>query len=649
MTESDPPVPISKDSTPSVFAPEAWAGATLAATRRYYEQLLLAQVHVPAKGLWHADDRFFVELPGGEDPAHLMTSEGEPLASWLKAHRGSFASELIFVSQLPEGARRVPTRDAAALARLDGESRNRAEVDLDFGLALPRDFPPYALEAKLDTSPRTVLLCTEAPLTDEERGQAVGAWAQLKSPLVLEFLVDATMQGRPKEGLKRMDGDITLLASRRLPTNLGQEARWAYEEDEQLWCDHRERLLSTDDVKLRDVLPRAVRSDASACVLAASPGAPPNPRMFLPIYEQVILGAPLAERYDEFLASINAPLNDVVELARDGRVRFIAPQSPDRYPSELISRLSEEAPESIIFSRRLAAAMVIDARRRMPLFYPPVGIDDRHKMLTVLAHLGDEVRGQDVEAKWLSAVSAEVQRHWAGAERLLHRYGATAALFDGLGALAARLIRTYHGRDLLIEMMSAGASVQWAAALDATIVPQSHASYSEDAAVEYCATLYSGVAPKPVSLPRGDMTAVVQGLLCIDNDAPIKEIASVFSGTDLDRLRSVVSDIAKSNLDPDFLREAIEGFNAKVKRYERNAARLAKLNLVGAAAALAALAAVPASPTIPITLWAIGQLLTGPEPGGRAGHLIDTVRGANSWTTPGVVLVSRLARELRSA
>jgi hypothetical protein len=139
-----------------VFDPDAFERATVAATRCDFERLLLLQPHVPVLGLWRAGDSFLAELPQDVDSTTLATAEGEPLAAWLKRTRQWFARELVFSSEVPPDASRVPGRDAVALACLDVEAPpDRLAEDLDFGIGLPRDFPPFLIAPGGDPRLRT--------------------------------------------------------------------------------------------------------------------------------------------------------------------------------------------------------------------------------------------------------------------------------------------------------------------------------------------------------------------------------------------------------------------------------------------------------------------------------------------------------------
>lgn len=214
--------------------------------------------------------------------------------------------------------------------------------------------------------------------------------------------------------------------------------------------------------------------------------------------------------------------------------------------------------------------------------------------------------------------------------------------------LAAKLIQLYGDRDLLVEMTVAGASVQWGAALGATVVPQQIGGYCEDQAIEFCAAIYSGFAPDAGSLPSTDIVPVVEDLFCIDNDAPILEVSKLFSGVDLSRIRNVVKGMIAMNQDPEHLADAVRSFNGRVARYERNATRLSKMSIAGGVGAIAASYGVSNSPAVSCTLWGLALLFSDTRPSGVLGRMLDVIRGLNAFTSPNVVLVSRISRSVQS-
>jgi hypothetical protein len=249
----------------------------------------------------------------------------------------------------------------------------------------------------------------------------------------------------------------------------------------------------------------------------------------------------------------------------------------------------------------------------------------------------------------MEVLSIELARIWSNSEFLVHYRGAIATGVLGAGAIISAIHKQLTGRDVFLELVYASSSVEWAGVLGATVFPVETENYSEQLACEICASAYSGVPKEKIPTAFGSVETIVQGLLSLDNDAPILEVAEVFSNTDIDRIGQIVQKIAENSLTEDSLSFAIHEINEKVKTYERHSDRLNRLNLTGLSAAIAGITLL-SNPTavtyIPVTQWIIEYLLKNADPRKDfGGGFIDWVRGLNAWTTGDIVLVSRLRKK----
>ncbi len=231
--------------------------------------------------------------------------------------------------------------------------------------------------------------------------------------------------------------------------------------------------------------------------------------------------------------------------------------------------------------------------------------------------------------------------------------GAMATPFNGVTALAAAVLKEITGQDRLLELGVAASSVEWAAALSATIFPVEPKNYSAQTATEFCASLYSGVNREAAARSPGDVETVVEGLLALDNDAPILKVEEAFSGNDVDRLNKVVYRLSGADVTPDGLRKAIAEINDRVKAYDSRSERQMRVNLVALLGALGTAASLVLNPPevklLPLGAWLVNYLFRDAEPESAVGKtLVDWARGLNAWTTGDVVLVSRVRRNLDS-
>jgi hypothetical protein len=604
--------------------------------RSSYEWMLMQQPQILFDGLWQVGDDFFIVCPTlGEDPS---ARDGTPLTAWFASNR-VIGAPVQLVPRAPAGAVKVPVRTLEQLVTGCGESHTLTERHQAFALALPKDFPDFRLSRE---DPRDLVLTSARVLTNEETQLLARVFAAMDSPLTLRTKVDF-----PLLASTRGEGDIHLVPSNLLGTNLGKDARWAWEADEDFWATNRIRMFHGEFSKASDLLPNSFKG-SSSCVVD-SIGAR-NLRTYLPIYKRVVLVAPVESLYERALARLRVSKDEILELMRLGRVQLLFPQSAERYPLTLFRRAVEEAPEAFLLSRRLGAACMIDARRRM-LLHPPGGPEERGALLRELAIAAAKTPDGAIR-RALNAALDQYGTTWSLGPSLLNRFGAMATLWSGIGPLTAATLHAIRGMDLRLEIVSAGMDVAWGGAIGATIFPKDDPEYSEQAAVELCASAYTGIANLPVPTNFGDVATVLDGLLGIDNDAPVVELARAFNPGDLDRMRKVTHAIAEPNLDPEFLSRAVAELNAGVRQYESRVAHQVRFDTMTAAGAIAGVAGTLVSGSlgaavacVPLAGWLAARVLA--SNGAGAGGWRDLARALNALSSTDAVLVSRMRKQAR--
>ena len=218
---------------------------------------------------------------------------------------------------------------------------------------------------------------------------------------------------------------------------------------------------------------------------------------------------------------------------------------------------------------------------------------------------------------------------------------------EGIGPLLAARIRAATGTQVFLEMYRAGASVEWAAALGASVFPIQIDTYSDEAAVELCASTYSGV-PIEAPGPIGRSEIVIESLLAVDDDAPIIEVAEVFSGHDTDR--KLVYGAVRSSSTAEELQKLVNEINQRVKQFDHRVGHQTRADFLALAGALAGfVTGIPPLQYIPLGTYILRQVFQNAEPNSApTKRVVDWLRAANAWTTSDVVLVSRLRKNLKS-
>lgn len=606
-------------------------------SRWSYERLLLSQPHVGTAGLWTLDGHWYAVVPRLAEG--LRSADGKPLEEWFSQNK-SLTSPVQLCTEAPPGAFRVPDRTASEIALGQGDPLTVLDVLDDLALMLPRTFPDF----RLTSGPEGVAVRTAMPLSAVQEGAFRSSFEKLGTNLpLLEVRAGTQAEMRVELTPLARGHALDLIVSRRLSGAISKDLTELVEEDEDLWMQNREALFAGGQVELGTVFPRPLRESQSRCLVDASVFKPSNIRTFLPIYEHVLLIAPLLERQPEALAGLQISEEEMVALARDGRLLLLLPQSLDRYRVDTLARIAAEAPEALVLSRRLATLSVMESRRRLPFLHPGVSIRERGEFLSGLGALQGEEQIRSLAwglAKALSSV-------WANAEQGFHRRGAMASYGWGAGAVMAAVVSAIRGRDYWFELNSAAAPVEWAAALRATLFPGELERYSSHGASELCASLYSGV---PTQVDRaGDVELALQGLLSVNNDAPLGDVVEAFRGADVDRLRRLIANITDAS--PEEIAEGVRAFNESVRRFERRTERLKELDVAALAGVLGtALAPAEARLYVGLGAWTLKALVQGRFTlgHGNTAELLDKLRAVNSWTRADVVMVSRLRRALRS-
>jgi hypothetical protein len=288
------------------------------------------------------------------------------------------------------------------------------------------------------------------------------------------------------------------------------------------------------------------------------------------------------------------------------------------------------------------------------LLVPGCDVEQRRQMLQEL-HEAAARAGGDVERKILAANLAQFRQAWLRGEDLFNTHGAMATLWIGIGPVMARIVQDVCAAERLLEIGAAGQNVMWAGALGATLFPVNTETYSAQLWSELCASGYTGVRDVTVPVNFGNVTPVVEGLLGVDNDAPVVEFARSFDGGDVDRFRDIVLRLAEHNLDADFLRTAVADLNGRVQAYEGRVEHQARFDAVTAAGVFAGPVSAAAgimgnnalalaTACVPLGAW-LAMKVTAPQTGGSTWR--DTFRAVNAFASRDAVLVSRLRRAVR--
>jgi hypothetical protein len=405
---------------------------------------------------------------------------------------------------------------------------------------------------------------------------------EIQGYMPLKFSIDPTRN--PEKESFRFElgkGDIDLIPSRRFASKSGHDLKLLIEDDEQFWVDNRNAVLATFHTEAAKLLPRKwAPKRFLSCLVDASVFQPENIRTYLSLYDTVYLVLPLRESFERNCAALGVSSSELQGLIRTDRVKVLLPQSIDRYPESWLSSVAEAVPQNLLFSRRLAAATISEARRRVPLLYTPFSPVERYELLHAISSHAEEFVGAKDSRQFIHFITefgeALSQVEWSVQSR-----GAMGTAHLGIGGIAAAIYEQITGRDLRLELWEAARKVEWAAVFGAHVFPDASESYDESVACNLVASIYGPNTRKGIAIaPRSTLSAITD-LLAVDNEVPVLEFAKEFSSADIYRLRNLVLRLARENVESDSLSDAIARFNAEVHRYEKRPDLLKSLNVVG--------------------------------------------------------------------
>lgn len=418
----------------------------------------------------------------------------------------------------------------------------------------------------------------------------------------------------------------------------------ALEEDEQFWIDSRYSLFAEGNTDRHYYLKPDHSTNSSSCFINPSSFKPQNIRGYLTLYNFIWIVLPLYTNMERTLAGLNITENELIELASTKRVGFVVPGFQMRYAFGMLAKIIEAAPNSVIFSKRLAAASIAESRRRNPLIFPNLNNEDRRSVLDLLADI-ESTPSNPLPRVFIEHFSAV----WPALEYSFSELGAIGMMRNGLGRVAESIARECHNMELGSVIYETMASVEWAAALGAAYSPARTDDFNEGPLAEFSASIMTGVKQVSPVGPVCDMDILINGILCLDNDAPIIEVTEAFKGGDLISLQKIIHEHAKSG---ELLSNYANELNKKIRAFEKKQSKLQKMDLLGLVSAASAIGGSLNSPSatataayIPVSVWVLQKIFMQSDSLAK-GPILDWIRAKRFSTSSDAVLVSRLRRNM---
>jgi hypothetical protein len=610
--------------------------------RQVFDSFLILKPDAPVEGLFRVENEFVIVSPAVD----RVEPDGRSLKDWYYTTLHPLAMPIHIAGEQPKGAQPVAPRSPRDILLARGTVRSAHGLYRDLALALPREVP--FVDVHTVDNERFVAICVSRALTPNEQRVVTESFENLG--VCLPMRIEVVEPREPARDCSRFSG-LELRTARSFPQSTPQALRSAVEADEDVWRRSVRHASTAEAAKsLQDA--KAWPDLVGRSCLVGSTFPPTNIRSYLSLFPIVVLVAPLEETLTSTLASLAISRTDLLELARRGHVRFLAPQSLERYDQAWLAELVETAPNSVLLSRRLAAAALHDQSSRNPLVSLPSTAYERRSVLRALSR-ASEHRPPSSRVV-IVALAEALSKYWESAEYTLQTRGAMASLTGSLAYFGTAIAEALLDKDVDLEIMAAAQNVEWAAALGSHIVPEYAEGYSSEGAAGLLVALSSGVPRRSgpiVASPREFELA--EELLAFDNDTDVIDFVTTLGSGDLARFRELVPSIARGSRPEADLRELVSAWNSQVREYERKPDRIKAYGLAGIAMAGASAAAsndairsvIPlVAPLVPFLTTKLTEDLT--RDSELVGRLLDWANGALAGTAPEAVLLSRLRKRV---
>lgn len=602
--------------------------------RYSYERFLFSQPHIYVKGLYYDKKSSYYYVLCPDIDGNTKAMDGSNIFQWF-ANNKVAGWPIKLVNNIPSNALEVEERNIEELINGSGTPDNLRNTIIKLYLMLPKDFPFIYLRYNKD---QEIEIVVDKQLTKEENSLLKNIIKKLGIPLNYRLLVDSKVKEKAKFRVFNQ-GDIEIIPSKFVSDKYSKNLRTLLEDDEYFWVENRESILKGKIKNQTGILPNSWDRLQSRCFLDATVFPQENIRNFLPMYENIIIALPINGYDDNFLFSLKIDLNDLIDLANIGRVSFVLPQSIDRYSLNMIEPLVEAVPDSFILTRRLAALSIIDSRIRFPFLYLPFGIKERTYLLRVLYSSVSYIKNDNIR-KILEGFICELGRIWSIEEEMVNLRGSMAIGSIGMGSIASSILKSIHGIDRLIEFFSADRLVGLAAPFSANVVPQKF----EENYVQILSNIYSGLRTGEYPYFIKNSSVILNGLLTINSDAPVMDLAKSFKGKDIERLRKIICKISDETVNIDEINEIICKFNKEIINYENRKTRLSKINIIGLICIISELSGKIRG--ISLVKWLLEILYNHRNDNDIIGVICDYIESIITCTKPKIVFVSRLRDKL---
>lgn len=493
-------------------------------------------------------------------PEHLDSSK--ELDEYLKKHK-PIGVPLYIATELPSEAIKITEKLTYSQELwLSGQPLSVIQLNKVLRLA-SKKLPSVNLDYSREIG--CWVISSHSPLTKIQKDEVEKAFQTIGFDESLDYKI--TNLVRPHKNAQRLSKirrEPFELAVSGYNNGLSSLVTKSLEKDEEIW---RNFLMSRSQQNVP--IPNAPHK--LSCLFDASDKSNVRLSELLTMYEVVNL---IPEREGgNWLQRHQVSLPNIQELVEKGRLRLILPESVTAYDQHLINAVGEVSTDALTLSRELATKSIARNQTKDPILYGAYSGQQRLSILKILAHVSRN-------NKLAQALLSSYGELFASQEIALMERGAYAFLGQGVGRHMASIMTSIHGKKVPdLELMMAGASVEWALGLGANYIPRNHGeSFDESNHSLLVASFLGNSKYTPVDPIANRMHIAIDGLLAVTNIPPV-EVARTFSSTAVKRFHTVAKKLMSGNISTEELNLAVKSINADVTHFEKRKDRITSWQL----------------------------------------------------------------------
>lgn len=533
-----------------------------------YESFRFETHELSHKGLYTDGEKIYAviqEVLGDEE-------KGTALGKHYEDFRTIAIPPVVIVGEKLSSFIKIPLRDSFEKSHLFGQPLVMGEFINQLNIHIPRKYQPFNADMKWGTNEFKIILKNEVTHDDKEEIQLICESLGYQG---LDYVFDVNPDISDYPGVvdfkTNSRDNLQIIASGLIQKQFPRKILDRYEEDEDFWVQNRKIVFSGDDLERQDIfLPNDFQGKSTKCFVDASVFERRNLRVYLSLYEKVVIALPFKSEKRDFYGMFGINTLELRELITRGRLLFVVPQNLARYSQSLLQEIIEVNPNAIIFSRRLAATAIQGIQKKTGIVGATFSSDEQYEFLYYCARSNNE--GLKFLAKSLS-------NQWQYSEYMIDKEGAASVFRAGFSNLATKLFEA-KGKNLSIELATASSSFEFAQGLNAHHFPFDSEQYSEVAACEAVSSLYSGVIDNSQFIRESEISMLLENVLAINNDMNVLELDDALTSNSLRSIPSILK--SYSNLSNEELSLKLYELRNELMQIEKNRGNLAAFDFTGA-------------------------------------------------------------------